>query len=129
MNAGSSNAAPSPRHPPGLYTLFFTEMWERCSYYGMRGLLVLFMKATLEKGGLEFSIPMAGAIYGLYTGAVYLAALPGGWVADRLLGAQRAVFCGGTLIACGQFTLAISRKDTLSLEHLLRKASVPVRNS
>jgi POT family proton-dependent oligopeptide transporter len=63
MNAGSSNAAPSPRHPPGLYTLFFTEMWERCSFYGMRGLLVLFMKATLEKGGLEFSIPMAGAIY------------------------------------------------------------------
>ena len=115
MNATLSNAAPSPRHPPGLYTLFFTEMWERCSYYGMRGLLVLFMKATLEKGGLEFSIPMAGAIYGLYTGAVYLAALPGGWVADRLLGAQRAVLCGGTLIACGQFTLAIPRKDTFFL--------------
>jgi len=115
MNATLSNATPSPRHPPGLYTLFFTEMWERCSYYGMRGLLVLFMKATLEKGGLEFSIPMAGAIYGLYTAAVYLAALPGGWVADRLLGAQRAVLCGGTLIACGQFTLAIPRKDTFFL--------------
>jgi POT family proton-dependent oligopeptide transporter len=90
-------------------------MWERCSYYGMRGLLVLFMKATLEKGGLEFSIPMAGAIYGLYTAAVYLAALPGGWVADRLLGAQRAVLWGGMLIACGQFTLAIPRKDTFFL--------------
>jgi POT family proton-dependent oligopeptide transporter len=119
MNASPSNAATSPRHPPGLYTLFFTEMWERCSFYGMRGLLVLFMKATLEKGGLEFSIPIAGAIYGLYTGAVYLAALPGGWVADRLLGAQRAVLWGGTLIACGQFTLAISRKDTFFLGLLL----------
>ncbi len=109
----------SPRHPPGLYTLFFTEMWERCSYYGMRGLLVLFMKAKLEEGGLEFSIPMAGAIYGLYTAAVYLAAMPGGWVADRLLGAQRAVLWGGMLIACGQFTLAIPRKDTFFLGLLL----------
>jgi POT family proton-dependent oligopeptide transporter len=119
MNASLSNAAPSPRHPPGLYTLFFTEMWERCSYYGMRGLLVLFMKATVEKGGLEFSIPMAGAIYGLYTAAVYLAAMPGGWVADRLLGAQRAILCGGVLIACGQFTLVIPRKDTFFLGLLL----------
>jgi POT family proton-dependent oligopeptide transporter len=94
-------------------------MWERCSYYGMRGLLVLFMKARLEEGGLEFSIPMAGAIYGLYTAAVYLAAMPGGWVADRLLGAQRAVLWGGMLIACGQFTLAIPRKDTFFLGLLL----------
>jgi POT family proton-dependent oligopeptide transporter len=119
MNTNPTQITSSPRHPPGLYTLFFTEMWERCSFYGMRGLLMLFMKATLEKGGLELSIPMAGAIYGLYTGAVYLAALPGGWVADRLLGAQRAVFCGGTMIACGQFTLAIPRKDTFFLGLLL----------
>jgi proton-dependent oligopeptide transporter, POT family len=99
--------------------LFFTEMWERCSYYGMRGLLVLFMKASVEKHGLEFSIPLAGAVYGLYTAAVYLAALPGGWVADRLLGAQRTVFCGGILIACGQFTLAIPRQDTFFFGLLL----------
>lgn len=119
MNASPDPTTSSPRHPPGLYTLFFTEMWERCSYYGMRGLLVLFMKSPREEGGLEFSIPMAGAIYGLYAAAGYLAALPGGWVADRLLGAQRAVLCGGTLIACGQFTLAIPRKDTFFLGLLL----------
>ncbi len=121
MNASPSPSptTTSPRHPPGLYTLFFTEMWERCSFYGMRGLLVLFMKATVEKHGLEFSIPMAGAIYGLYTAAVYLAALPGGWVADRLLGGQRAVLCGGTLIVGGQFTLAIPGKDTFFLGLLL----------
>jgi POT family proton-dependent oligopeptide transporter len=109
----------SSGHPPGLYTLFFTEMWERCSYYGMRALLILFMTAAVHNGGLGFSDPMAGAIYGLYTAAVYLAALPGGWVADRLLGAQRAVLCGGGLIACGQFTLAIPRKDTFFLGLLL----------
>lgn len=119
MNQSASTAAANQPHPQGLYTLFFTEMWERCSYYGMRGLLVLFMKATVEKQGLEFSIPMAGAIYGLYTAAVYLAALPGGWVADRLLGAQRTVLCGGALIACGQFTLAIPRKDSFFLGLLL----------
>jgi proton-dependent oligopeptide transporter, POT family len=119
MNPSVSTPSTALRHPRGLYTLFFTEMWERCSYYGMRGLLVLFMKATLEKGGLEFSIPMAGAVYGLYTAAVYLAALPGGWVADRLLGAQRAVLFGGSLIACGQFTLAIPRKDTFFFGLLL----------
>ena len=119
MNPTASTAVARQPHPPGLSTLFFTEMWERCSYYGMRGLLVLFMKATVENHGLEFSIPMAGAIYGLYTAAVYLAALPGGWVADRLLGAQRAVLCGGMLIACGQFTLAIPRKDTFFLGLLL----------
>ncbi len=119
MNQTASTAAARQPHPPGLSTLFFTEMWERCSYYGMRGLLVLFMKATVENHGLEFSIPMAGAVYGLYTAAVYLAALPGGWAADRLLGAQRAVLCGGMLIACGQFTLAIPRKDTFFLGLLL----------
>jgi len=119
MSQSPTKATNPPPHPPGLYTLFFTEMWERCSYYGMRGLLVLFMKATVEKQGLEFSIPMAGAIYGLYTAAVYLAAMPGGWVADRLIGAQRAVLFGGVLIAGGQFTLAIPRTDTFFLGLLL----------
>jgi len=119
MNPSPPSAPVAQPHPRGLYTLFFTEMWERCSYYGMRGLLVLFMKATVEAHGLEFSIPVAGAIYGLYTAAVYLAALPGGWVADRLLGAQRTVLVGGALIACGQFTLAIPRKDTFFLGLLL----------
>ena len=79
-------------HPRGLYTLFFTEMWERFSYYGMRALLVLFMTAAITEGGLGFDDVTATAIYGLYTAAVYVAALPGGWIADRLLGAQRAVW-------------------------------------
>lgn len=109
---GSGDAA---RHPPGLYTLFFTEMWERCSYYGMRALLILFMTAAVQQGGLGLNERVAGAIYGLYTAAVYLAALPGGWVADRWLGAQRAVWCGGLLIAAGQFTLALPRSETFVL--------------
>jgi POT family proton-dependent oligopeptide transporter len=93
-------------HPRGLRTLFFTEMWERFSYYGMRALLILFMVDQIE-GGLAFSDQTATAIYGLYTAAVYLVALPGGWVADRLWGGQRAVWVGGILIMCGHFVLAI----------------------
>ncbi len=94
-------------HPRGLYTLFFTEMWERFSYYGMRALLVLFMTAPLAAGGLELDDATATAIYGIYTAAVYVVALPGGWIADRLLGAQRSVWCGGIVIMLGHFTLAI----------------------
>ena len=75
-------------HPRGLYTLFFTEMWERFSYYGMRALLVLFMADAVQKGGLGFDDPTATAIYGLYTAFVYMACLPGGWISDRLLGAH-----------------------------------------
>ena len=83
---------PSPKgHPRGLWTLFLTEMWERFSYYGMRALLVLFMVDAGRGGGLGLTDEVATAIYGLYTAGVYLAALPGGWVADRFLGAQRAV--------------------------------------
>jgi POT family proton-dependent oligopeptide transporter len=94
-------------HPAGLQTLFFTEMWERFSYYGMRALLVLFMVDQVQNGGLGLSDPVATAIYGLYTAAVYLLALPGGWIADRLIGAQRAIWIGGFVIMLGHFTLAI----------------------
>ena len=94
-------------HPRGLSTLFMTEMWERFSYYGMRALLILFMTAAPAAGGLGFDTATAGAIYGLYTSMVYLTTLPGGWVADRLIGAQRAVLYGGILIAIGQFCLAV----------------------
>jgi len=112
-------AEPLPeRHPRGLYTLFFTEMWERFSYYGMRALLVLFMVDAV-RGGMGLSDEIATSIYGLYTAAVYLAALPGGWVADRLLGAQRSVWYGGILIAIGHFTLAIPRAGTFYLGLLL----------
>ena len=102
-------------HPRGLFTLFFTEMWERFSYYGMRALLVLFMVDVLQKGGLGFDTKVAGSIYGLYTAFVYLAALPGGWIADRLLGAQKSVWYGGIIIATGHFTLAIPSKEAFFL--------------
>jgi POT family proton-dependent oligopeptide transporter len=106
-------AEASPQgHPRGLYTLFLTEMWERFSYYGMRALLVLFMVDAVRHGGLGMTDQVATCIYGLYTAAVYLAALPGGWVADRFLGAQRSVWYGGLVIAAGQFTLAIPRMET-----------------
>jgi POT family proton-dependent oligopeptide transporter len=94
-------------HPRGLSTLFFTEMWERFSYYGMRALLVLFMTNAVTTGGMGMDDVTATAIYGLYTAAVYVVALPGGWIADRLLGLRRSVFWGGVVIALGHFTLAI----------------------
>ena len=94
-------------HPRALRTLFFTEMWERFSYYGMRALLVLFMTAPVANGGLGFDIPTAAGIYGWYTFAVYLAALPGGWLADNLLGQRKAVLIGGAVIAAGHVCLAL----------------------
>jgi POT family proton-dependent oligopeptide transporter len=93
-------------HPRGLATLFFTEMWERYSYYGTRALLILFMTAPLSTGGLAFPTMKAGAIYGFYTAMVYLLCLGGGWVADRITGQRRAVLYGGLLIAAGNFCLA-----------------------
>lgn len=109
----SALAAPAERmvfgHPRGLYTLFFTEMWERASYYGTRALLVLFLVDAVQKGrgGLGMSVAEASAIYGVYTGCVYLMTLAGGWIADRLLGQQRSVWHGGILIALGNFILAV----------------------
>ncbi|MEM1202429.1 MAG: peptide MFS transporter [Acidobacteriota bacterium] len=94
-------------HPRGLSTLFFTELWERLSYYGMRAILVLFMVDALQNGGFGLTDAKAAAIYGLYTAGVYLTALPGGWIADRLIGQQQAVFVGGVIIAAGHFTMAV----------------------
>jgi len=94
-------------HPRGLSTLFFTEMWERFSYYGMRGLLILFLVASVKTGGFGLTDRTAAAIYGLYVGFVYLMALPGGWVADRILGPRRSVFVGGCFIAAGHFSMAL----------------------
>jgi proton-dependent oligopeptide transporter, POT family len=102
-------------HPRGLSTLFFTEMWERFSYYGMRALLILFMTAAPAAGGLGFDTVTAGAVYGMYTAMVYMATLPGGWIADRLIGPQRAVLYGGILIACGHFSMAIPSLTTFYL--------------
>jgi POT family proton-dependent oligopeptide transporter len=95
-------------HPRGLSTLFFTEMWERFSYYGMRALLVLFLVDQVANGGLGIDDRTATAIYGLYTASIYISSMPGGWVADRLLGAQAAVFWGGVLITLGHVILAIA---------------------
>ncbi len=92
-------------HPRGLATLFFIEMWERFSYYGMRALLILFMTAPKDTGGLAFPVTKAGAIYGIYTAMAYLLGLPGGWFADRISGQRKAVLYGGILIAAGQFCL------------------------
>ena len=83
-------------------------MWERFSYYGMRALLILFMTTSLAKGGLGFDDAKAAAIYGLYTGSVYFATIPGGWIADRLLGLRRAVLVGGILIALGHYSLILA---------------------
>jgi POT family proton-dependent oligopeptide transporter len=96
-------------HPRGLATLFFTEMWERFSYYGMRALLILFMTETTVSAnpGLGLGDAPAAAIYGLYTALVYLLSLPGGWVADQLWGQRKAVFVGGCIIAAGHFSMAV----------------------
>ena len=124
MNVSESNTMPESavapavpvkqRHPIGLWTLFLTEMWERFSYYGMRALLVLFMVDAVQ-GGMGMDDKTATAIYGLYTSAVYLMSLPGGWLADRLFGARRAVWYGGIIIALGHFTLALPWTQTFFL--------------
>ena len=99
-------------HPAGLSTLFFTELWERFSYYGMRGLLILYMTAPLAAGGLAFDTARAGAVYGMYSGCVYLACLPGGWIADRFIGPRRATWWGGVLIFAGHVCLALPTTRT-----------------
>jgi len=102
-------------HPRGLSVLFFTEMWERFSYYGMRALLILFMVAPAATGGLGFTTRRAATIYGLYTMAVYAASIPGGWFADRVIGHYRSVLAGGVLITLGHFSMAIPTLQTFFL--------------
>lgn len=98
----------SPRkQPPGLRTLFFTEMWERFSYYGMRAILTLFMTAPLAVGGLGMRPEQAAPIYAMYTSLVYLMSIPGGWIADNLLGQRKSVFYGGIVIMIGHILLAM----------------------
>ena len=94
-------------HPRGLSTLFFSEMWERFSYYGMRGFLIFYMTAAVSEGGMGLDTATAAAIYGTYTSLVYLMSVPGGWLADRVMGQRNAVLYGGILIACGHYTLAV----------------------
>ncbi|HJV91238.1 MAG TPA: peptide MFS transporter [Holophagaceae bacterium] len=98
------------KHPKGLNPLFFTEMWERFSYYGMRALLLLYMRLPESAGGLGLSLPVAGSIYAFYTFFVYALSVPGGWLADRFLGYRKAVLVGGVMIALGEFGLASGPK-------------------
>lgn len=95
-------------HPRALLPLFSTELWERFSYYGIRPLLVLFMTASLMSGGLGIDRPTAAAMTGIFAGSVYLAALPGGWLADHILGQSRAVWWGSILVALGHLAIGLS---------------------
>lgn len=95
-------------HPGGLSTLFFTEMWERFSYYGMRAILTLYMTKSLAEGGLAFDEKYASIIYATYVSSVWYLPLVGGWLADRIFGARRAVLIGAIIIACGHYSMAIN---------------------
>lgn len=95
-------------HPKPLRSLFFTELWERFSFYGIRPLLILYMAAALNEGGLAIDRTVASAIVGLFGGSLYLATLPGGWLADNWLGQKKAVWYGAILIACGHLSIALS---------------------
>lgn len=102
-------------HPRGLTTLFFTEMWERFSFYGMKAILSLYMTAPLIAGGMGMSDAQGGLILGNYTSSVYLTPLIGGWLADRYLGTRLSVLIGGAVIACGHFSLAFPSNATFYL--------------
>jgi len=102
-------------HPRGLATLFFTEFWERFSYYGMSAILILFMTTPAAAGGLSFDTAKAGVIYGTYTALVWLASVPGGWLADRFLGQRRATLYGGVVIMLGHISLALPTIPTFYL--------------
>src|SRR5436305_14422740 len=89
-------------HPPGLYVLFFTEVWERYSFYSMAAILTLYMDEALR-----FDTARIGRVYGAYIGGVYLAPLIGGWIADRAIGFRRAVIVGGVIMMLGHLALAV----------------------
>ena len=110
--------------PVGLATLFLTEMWERFTYYGIQAVLILFMVATASRGGLGLDDKTSSSIFGLFLGSTYLLGLPGGWIADRLLGAQRAVISGGILIATGSTLLAIGNEAIFFLGLLVNALGV-----
>ena len=106
-------------HPRGLSTLFFSEMWERFSYYGMRGFLLLYMTTAAAAGGLGLDTATGAVIYGVYTASAYLMNIPGGWLADRVFGQRKAVLYGGILIAAGHYCLAIPASTTFYVGLLL----------
>ncbi len=109
----TSTVAGTPRgkgffgHPPGLSTLFFTEMWERFSYYGMRAILALYLFTAVTEGGLGMDKGTATSLVLSYGASVYLTGVAGGWLADRIMGSQRAILYGGVLIMLGHVCMAI----------------------
>ena len=96
-------------HPIGLYVLFFTEMWERFSYYGMRAILVLYIASSMDDGGLGWTKANALALYGWYTMLVYVMAIPGGIIADKLIGQRKSVLIGGLILIAGHGILAVEQ--------------------
>ena len=109
-------------HPIGLFTLFSTEMWERFNYYGMRALLTIFLTGTLVSGGFGLDKNAALAIYGIFTGMVYVTPIIGGMLADRILGQRKSIYIGALTMAIGQITLAFS--STLSPDMLEFKQTI-----
>lgn len=99
-------------HPKGLYLLFFTEMWERFSYYGMRGILILYLTKSLMEGGLGIDPQQATLIYGFFTGFVYFTPLIGGWLADNYIGQRKAITIGGVIMMIGQLVLFMLNTQT-----------------
>src|SRR6516162_11341727 len=110
--------------PFGLATLFLTEMWERFTYYGIQAVLILFMVGAASKGGLGLDDKTSSSIFGLFLGSTYLLGLLGGWIADRLLGAQRAVSSGGILIAAGSTLLALGNQSIFFIGVLVNAMGV-----
>src|SRR5207247_8478502 len=108
---GATSASANDRgffgHPRGLSTLFFTEMWERFSYYGMRALLTLYMTSKLVDGGLGFGERYSSAIYATYVSSVWYLPLVGGWLEGKILGAMRAVLLGGVIMSCVHYSVHI----------------------
>lgn len=106
-------------HPAGLFVLFFTEMWERFSFYGMRSLLVLFFMAPLIKGGWEWPQATASSLFGTYVGLVYLSTMLGGYVADKKIGFRWAVVLGASLMTLGHFAMAFETQFSIYLGLIL----------
>ncbi len=113
MNSSTLESLPQgKKHPKGLYLLFFTELWERYSYYGMRALLVLYLTTAYISGGLGVDPAKALSIYGIYTGSVYFTPIFGGWLTDQYIGLRRAITIGGITMACGDFTIFLTHSKS-----------------
>ncbi|MCA1059428.1 peptide MFS transporter [Rossellomorea aquimaris] len=112
VNSSTLDSLPQgKKHPKGLYLLFFTELWERYSYYGMRALLVLYLTTAFVSGGLGVDPAKALSIYGIYTGTVYFTPIFGGWLTDRYIGLRKAITIGGITMACGDFTIFLTHSQ------------------